>query len=209
MRPGGLHRRPGPRRSARRSLSTPPWSIPRERQSCDELKASSICRAPRIVKVGRARVDSGWAIRYPRCGHAASGLLACARRWPSRRCRPGARTPCRSGVEPPPPPPSPNRFSVLPEQWQQRRPAERGARRAAAGHPRRRDAAGHAPGGDRARPREQSRHRGQAARAGARRAGRPRGAVAVRSGRRRPAAQYTQSITPERERPRRDADHRA
>src|SRR5262249_34791778 len=63
---GGLHRKPGPRRTARRSLSTPPWLIPRERQSCDELKTP--CSRPLLAL---SRQAGGPVPRWP----LATGLV--------------------------------------------------------------------------------------------------------------------------------------
>src|SRR5262249_4860469 len=94
----------------------PPWSVPRERQSCDEFKPSST-RPLRTMSRQPARVDSGKAIRYRRCvmqrpagALVVAMLLLGLQAWGDEL--PG------TVVNPPPAPPSPNRFSVLPGQWQ-------------------------------------------------------------------------------------------
>src|SRR5262249_28744833 len=128
---GGLHRRPGPRRSARRSLSTPPWSIPRERQLCCELTASSICLLPALSRwanqprperknharawtPARSSATRDAAMRPP----VAAFVLALVLVAPPTMADEAPST----DVTPLPPPRSPARFSVLPEQWQRDTP---------------------------------------------------------------------------------------
>ena len=85
----------GPRRSARWSLSTPPWSIPRERQSCEGIESgprlaagSAHCQGRSSTRVERrARVDSFGRYPLTRTACCTFAVLVARRARRSRRSR--------------------------------------------------------------------------------------------------------------------------